>query len=142
MGQTPSQDFYEPMPVLIQEDNGIDYRPNNRWVEEKLAEQADMQSRFCSTVRDMLAKQARNGGGDSYWGVTQTAERIFIFACSLAGGDPGCVQELEQALKEDLKAAGPQSDQARQTCEAAMELFSQGLQAIAEEAGSQPETEQ
>ena len=42
---------------------------------------------------------------DGYYGVTQTSERIFDFACALAGDDMDKMKEMQAAFEEGFKQA-------------------------------------
>lgn len=42
---------------------------------------------------------------DGYWGVKQTAQRMFDFASALAGDDPDKMKEMQEAMEEGFKQA-------------------------------------
>lgn len=51
------------------------------------------------------AQAARDIAEDGYWGVEQTAERLFSFAKALTGGDPAMADEMINAVKKGFKQA-------------------------------------
>lgn len=42
---------------------------------------------------------------DGYWGVEQTSERIFAFAVSLSGGDPGMLEQIKEGVLKGFEMA-------------------------------------
>lgn len=110
------------------------YKQNTKLVEQLKAEQAQIQSRFLNTVKDMLGKQGKkvaDGDGiwkvlasgdfevdaetkqaaqaaiaeDGYWGVKQTSERMVEFAKALVGGDPSKIALMRDAFEKGYAAA-------------------------------------
>lgn len=50
--------------------------------------------------------QAQNDiGEDGYWGVKQTSQRLFDFACALAGDDVDKMKEMQKAMEKGFKLA-------------------------------------
>ena len=42
---------------------------------------------------------------DGYWGVKQTSQRLFDFACALAGDDVDKMKEMQKAMEKGFKLA-------------------------------------
>lgn len=42
---------------------------------------------------------------DGYWGITQTSQRLFDFACALAGDDEDKMKEMQEAMAKGFKEA-------------------------------------
>ena len=58
------------------------------------------------TVDAATKAQAQNDiGEDGYWGVKQTSQRLFDFACALAGDDVDKMKELQKAMEKGFKLA-------------------------------------
>lgn len=110
------------------------YQPDAKLVAHLKAEQAEIQGRFLSAVRDMLTRQGKQvtegegiwkllAGGeyqvdaqtqvdaqaaiaeDGYWGVKQTSQRIVDFARALVGSDPSRAGEMREAFLKGFQAA-------------------------------------
>ena len=65
---------------------------------------------------------------DGYYGVKQTSERMFDFACALAGDDVDKMKEMQEAMTKGFEEATKQwgkdlPDICKQTLEAANKLF-------------------
>lgn len=65
---------------------------------------------------------------DGYWGVSQTSQRMFDFACALAGDDPEKMKEMQAAMQKGFEKAtktwgGELPDICKQTIDAANRLF-------------------
>ena len=58
------------------------------------------------TVDAATKSQAQNDiSEDGYWGVKQTSQRLFDFACALAGDDVDKMKEMQKALEKGFKLA-------------------------------------
>ena len=58
------------------------------------------------TVDAATKAQAQNDiGEDGYWGVKQTSQRLFDFACALAGDDVDKMKEMQKAMEKGFKLA-------------------------------------
>lgn len=81
------------------------------------------------TVDEAAKKQAQEDiSEDGYWGVKQTAQRMFDFASALAGDDVDQMKEMQKAMAKGFdqatKAWGRElPDISNQTMEAANKLF-------------------
>lgn len=81
------------------------------------------------TVDEAAQKQAQEDiSEDGYWGVKQTAQRMFDFASALAGDDVDQMKEMQKAMakgyEQATKAWGRDlPDISNQTMEAANKLF-------------------
>ena len=55
---------------------------------------------------------------DGYWGVKQTAQRLFDFASALAGDDPEKMKEMQKAMEQGFKeATGAWGDDLPEICQ-------------------------
>lgn len=52
-----------------------------------------------------IAKAKEDISEDGYWGVKQTSQRLFDFACALAGDDEGKMREMLAAMEKGFKQA-------------------------------------
>ena len=52
-----------------------------------------------------IAKAKEDVSEDGYWGVKQTSQRLFDFACALAGDDEGKMREMQKAMEKGFKQA-------------------------------------
>ncbi len=58
------------------------------------------------TVDAATKSQAQNDiSEDGYWGVKQTSQRLFDFACALAGDDVDKMKEMQKAMEKGFKLA-------------------------------------
>lgn len=58
------------------------------------------------TVDAATKSQAQNDiSEDGYWGVKQTSQRLFDFACALAGDDVEKMKEMQKAMEKGFKLA-------------------------------------
>ncbi|MCR4896573.1 MAG: hypothetical protein K5891_07340 [Lachnospiraceae bacterium] len=58
------------------------------------------------TVDAATRAQAQNDiSEDGYWGVKQTSQRLFDFACALAGDDVDKMKEMQKAMKKGFQMA-------------------------------------
>ena len=58
------------------------------------------------TVDAATKAQAQNDiSEDGYWGVKQTSQRLFDFACALAGDDVDKMKEMQKAMEKGFKLA-------------------------------------
>ena len=58
------------------------------------------------TVDAATKSQAQNDiGEDLYWGLKQTSQRLFDFACALAGDDVDKMKEMQKAMEKGFKLA-------------------------------------
>lgn len=76
---------------------------------------------------------------DGYWGVTQTAQRMFDFASALAGDDVDKMKEMQEAMQKGFKQATSAwgkslPDISQKTMDAANSLFEQYYQSKGVEA--------
>ena len=116
--------------------NAVDgtYTSDTKLIEQLKAEQATIQTRFFSTVKDILSKQGKeiavgegiwkqlasgdfevdaetqaeaqkNISEDGYWGVKLTSQRIVNFAKALVGGDPDKIDLMKDAFIKGYDAA-------------------------------------
>ncbi len=100
-------------------------------VEQLKADQASRQQNLIDIVQQMLSKQAGTSSlaslfsaenlknvdaetiaqakedvsEDGYWGVTQTSQRLFDFACALAGDDVDKLKEMQEAMMKGYEKA-------------------------------------
>lgn len=103
-------------------------------VKQLKADQANRQAQLLSIVKDMMSKQAQTYGNannmwqflakgnftvdaetklqaqkdiaeDGYYGVSQTAQRIFDFASALAGDDVDQMKKMQEAFEKGFKQA-------------------------------------
>ena len=51
------------------------------------------------------AQAQKDIGEDGYWGVKQTSQRLFDFACALAGDDVDKMKEMQKAMEKGFKLA-------------------------------------
>lgn len=134
--EKPAEDTYVPedKEAVKAADEAKTYKQNTKLVEQLKAEQAQIQSRFLNTVKDMLGKQGKKvaeGDGiwkvlasgdfevdaetkqaaqdaiaeDGYWGVKQTSARMVEFAKALVGGDPSKISLMRDAFEKGYAAA-------------------------------------
>ena len=54
---------------------------------------------------DTIAQAKIDISEDGYWGVSQTSDRIFSFATSLAGGDESQMQKMKEAVEKGFSEA-------------------------------------
>ena len=114
--------------------NKISYQMDADTVNQLKADLAQQQSRFLTSVKDMLTQQGvkvAEGDGiwkqiasgkftvddatraaakeataeDGYWGVKQTSERFIKYAKALTGGDPAKASAMREAFQKGYKAA-------------------------------------
>lgn len=52
-----------------------------------------------------IAQAKEDISEDGYWGVKQTSQRLFDFACALAGDDEGKMREMQKAMEKGFKQA-------------------------------------
>ncbi len=52
-----------------------------------------------------VAKAQEDISEDGYWGSTQTAQRLFDFACALAGDDEDLMKEMQEAMMKGFELA-------------------------------------
>ena len=52
-----------------------------------------------------ISKAKEDISEDGYWGVKQTSQRLFDFACALAGDDEGKMREMQAAMEKGFKQA-------------------------------------
>lgn len=52
-----------------------------------------------------IAKAKEDISEDGYWGVKQTSQRLFDFACALAGDDEEKMHEMQAAMEKGFKQA-------------------------------------
>ena len=52
-----------------------------------------------------IAQAKKDISEDGYWGVKQTSQRLFDFACALAGDDVGKMKEMQAAMEKGFKKA-------------------------------------
>lgn len=58
------------------------------------------------TVDEATKEQAQKDiAEDGYWGVEQTSQRIFDFACALAGDDVEAMEKMQKAFEKGFKEA-------------------------------------
>ena len=58
------------------------------------------------TVDEATKEQAQKDiSEDGYWGVKQTSQRLFDFACALAGDDVDKMKEMQSAVEKGFKQA-------------------------------------
>ena len=110
------------------------YKMDAETVNQMKADLAQQQSRFLTSVKDMLTKQGvkvAEGDGiwkqiaegkfkvddetaaaakeatseDGYWGVKQTSERFIKYAKALTGGDPAKAEAMREAFKKGYEEA-------------------------------------
>lgn len=124
-------------------------------VEKLLSDQENRKNQLSSLVKDMLSKQGevsnlaslfspenlktvsakeieqakKDISEDGYWGVKQTAQRLFDFASALAGDDVEKMKEMQDAMEKGFKKAteawGKELPQiCSDTLDAANQLFS------------------
>ncbi len=75
-----------------------------------------------------IAQAKEDVSENGYWGVTQTSQRLFDFACALAGDDVDKLKEMQEAMmkgyKQATKAWGTDLPSiCQQTIDAANQLF-------------------
>ena len=59
------------------------------------------------TVDPQIKTEAQEAISENgYWGVSQTSQRIFDFACALAGDDVDKMKEMQAAVKKGFQQAG------------------------------------
>jgi len=121
-------DTYEPRKEKVS------YQLDADTVKQMKADLEQQQSRFLTSVKDMLTKQGvkvAQGEGiwkqiaqgkfkvddetsaaakeaiseDGYWGVKQTSERFVKYAKALTGGDPAKAEAMREAFQKGYKAA-------------------------------------
>ena len=112
----------------------VSYKPDADTISQMKADLAQVQSRFLTSVKDMLTKQGvkvAEGDGiwkqiasgkfqaddetiaaakketaeDGYWGVKQTSERFVKYAKALTGGDPAKAKAMREAFEKGYKEA-------------------------------------
>lgn len=100
-------------------------------VQQLKADQESRQQNLISIVQQMIGKQANTSNlaslfsaenlknvdpatiaqakedvsENGYWGVTQTSQRLFDFACALAGDDVDKLKEMQEAMMKGYKQA-------------------------------------
>lgn len=52
-----------------------------------------------------IAKAKEDVSEDGYWGVKNTSQRLFDFACALAGDDVDKMKEMQEAMEKGFKSA-------------------------------------
>lgn len=115
------------------EDEGVTYTPNKKLVNQLKAELAVQTQSFINDMVSMITGQAGSSltssgildafasdyevtpemqaeaeeaiSEDGYWGVEQTANRIFDMAQALTGGDPSKADAMMEAIEEGFAAA-------------------------------------
>ena len=121
-------DAYEPRKEKVS------YQLDADTVKQMKADLEQQQSRFLTSVKDMLTKQGvkvAEGDGiwkqiaqgkfevddetraaakdaiseDGYWGVKQTSERFIKYAKALTGGDPAKAEAMREAFQKGYKEA-------------------------------------
>lgn len=75
-----------------------------------------------------IAKAKEDISEDGYYGVKQTSQRLFDFACALAGDDVDKMKEMQEAMKKGFEMAekawgGKLPDICKQTIDAADKMF-------------------
>lgn len=75
-----------------------------------------------------IAKAKEDISEDGYYGVKQTSQRLFDFACALAGDDVDKMKEMQEAMKKGFENAekawgGKLPDICQETLDAADKLF-------------------
>ena len=112
-------------------------------VEQLKQDQIDRQNQLAEIVRKMFTDQAgvsklselfspenlkdvspedieqakKDVSEDGYWGVKQTAQRLFDFASALAGDDPEKMKEMQAAMEKGFKeATGAWGDELPEIC--------------------------
>ena len=112
----------------------VSYKPDADTISQMKADLEQVQSRFLTSVKDMLTKQGvkvAEGDGiwkqiasgkfqaddetiaaakketaeDGYWGVKQTSERFVKYAKALTGGDPAKAKAMREAFEKGYKEA-------------------------------------
>ena len=73
---------------------------------------------------------------DGYWGVAQTSQRIFDFACALAGDKVAKMEEMQAAIEEGFNQAqiawgGPMPSITGETYDAVQKLFDDYYNSVA-----------
>jgi len=58
-----------------------------------------------SADADTITQAKKDISESGYWGVSQTSDRIFTFATSLAGGDESKMQKMKEAVEKGFKEA-------------------------------------
>ena len=113
-------------------------------VEQLKQDQIDRQNQLAEIVRKMFTDQAgvsklselfspenlkdvspedieqakKDVSEDGYWGVKQTAQRLFDFASALAGDDPEKMKEMQAAMEKGFKeATGAWGDDLPEICQ-------------------------
>ena len=126
--QKQQVDTYEPS------SGRVSYQMDTETVNQLKADLAQQQSRFLTSVKEMLGKQGvkvAEGEGiwkqiaqgkfqvddetraaaqdaiseDGYWGVKQTSERFIKYAKALTGGDPAKAEAMREAFQKGYKEA-------------------------------------
>jgi len=127
-------DAYEAGTTHATSKNKIAYKMDEDAVNQLKADLEQQQSRFLTSVKDMLSKQGvkiAEGEGiwkqiaqgkfevddetraaaqeaiseDGYWGVKQTSERFIKYAKALTGGDPAKAEAMREAFRKGYKEA-------------------------------------
>jgi hypothetical protein len=141
-------------------------------VQQLKADQESRQSQLVSIVQQMLTGQAKtystaNGdiwkflasgdytvdaetkaqaqqdiSEDGYYGVKQTSQRLFDFACALAGDDVDKLKEMQEAMQKGYKEATGAwgkdlPDICKQTIDAANQLFEDYYSSVSGESDSE-----
>ena len=75
-----------------------------------------------------IAQAKKDVSEDGYWGINQTAQRLFDFAAALAGDDVGKMKEMQAAMEKGFKKAekawgGKLPDICQDTIKAANKMF-------------------
>ena len=115
-------------------DEGVSYKGNQELVDQLKADLEKQQSRFLTSVKDMLTKQgitiaegegiwkqiaegkfevveetsaaAKEAISDGgYWSVEKTSERFIQYAKALTGGDPSKAEAMREAFKKGYEEA-------------------------------------
>ena len=60
---------------------------------------------FCTVDAETKAKAQEDISEDGYYGVKQTSQRLFDFACALAGDDVDKMKEMQAAIEKGYKKA-------------------------------------
>lgn len=87
-----------------------------------------------------IAQAKKDVAEDGYWGVEQTADRLYSFAYALAGGDPGKADTLMNAIDKGFKQAtkswgGKLPDICQQTYDRVKEKMDAWKNSTAQESG-------
>ncbi len=112
-----------------------------------LSDAFDMIEEGTITVDDETAKEAaREVADDGYWGVEQTAERLFSFAKALAGNDPSkadtMLEALQKGFDEATKSWGKELPEiCQKTLETAKKKITDWRDGVTAETETKPETE-